>query len=122
MGEYAAINMILPAIPTNIIKHAECSSLKKFSSRHCNYRGGEWNQNEVPHGPPYNQNQMEMGALGAVGMGGVLGYALGGMSGGPGGFWPHRHGPGGFGPGPGRGHHHHGPRSPLDVCWSCLSL
>ena len=97
---------------TNIAEHY---SLAEHSYGICRR---EWNQNEGPH---YGQNQMGMGALGAAGMGGVLGYALGGMRGGPG--WPHHpphhHGPGGFGPGRG---HHHGPRSPLDVCWSCLSL
>lgn len=68
--------------------------------------------------------------VGAAGLGGIVGYALGGMRSDHGGYGghgyghhgpgpPHHFGPGGFGPGRG---HHHGPRSPLDFCWSCLSL
>ena len=67
-----------------------------------------------------NRNNFGMGTIGAAGAGGMLGYALGGMRGPD--YGPHHHGPG---HGPGGGGYHHGPhdyrRSPMEMCWSCIT-
>lgn len=95
------------------------------------HNGGQWNQNDGRYYDQNNHHQGGMGAMGAMGLGGAVGYALGSLGGGPGAYGHHgighghgrgpghHHGRGDFGPGP-HGHNHY-PRSPLDLCWSCLS-
>ena len=109
--------------------------LHKLSS--IRHNRDQWDQNEGRFYDQNNHHQVGMGGMGAMGLGGAVGYALGSLRGGPGAYGHHghgighshgrghgrghdHHGPGDFGPGPPHGHHHY-PRSPLELCWSCLS-